>query len=59
MGGICLNNIKYFDHAATTGVSKEVFKEMLPFLAQNMVTLLQFMGLEGERKELLKKQEKK
>ena len=33
MGGICLNNIKYFDHAATTGVSKEVFKEMLPFFS--------------------------
>ena len=28
-----MNNIKYFDHAATTGVSKEVFKEMLPFFS--------------------------
>lgn len=31
MGGICLNNIKYFDHAATTGVKEEVLKDMLPF----------------------------
>ncbi len=31
MGGICLNNIKYFDHAATTGVKEEVLKEMLPY----------------------------
>ena len=31
MGGICLNNIKYFDHAATTGVKEAVLKEMLPY----------------------------
>ena len=31
MGGICLKSIKYFDHAATTGVKKEVLKEMLPY----------------------------
>jgi len=33
MGGICLSNIKYFDHAATTGVKEQVLKEMLPFLS--------------------------
>lgn len=33
MGGIYLNNIKYFDHAATTGVKEEVLKEMLPFFS--------------------------
>lgn len=31
MGGICLKNIRYFDHAATTGVKEEVLKEMLPY----------------------------
>ena len=31
MGGICLNNVKYFDHAATTGVKEAVLKEMLPY----------------------------
>lgn len=31
MGGICLNDIKYFDHAATTGVKEEVLRSMLPF----------------------------
>ena len=28
-----MNNIKYFDHAATTGVKEEVLKEMLPFFS--------------------------
>ena len=28
-------NIKYFDHAATTAVSEEVLKEMLPYFALN------------------------
>lgn len=28
-----MNNIKYFDHAATTGVKDEVLKEMLPFFS--------------------------
>jgi len=32
MGGICVNNIKYFDHAATTRLKEEVLKEMLPYL---------------------------
>lgn len=27
-----MNHIKYFDHAATTGLKEEVLKEMLPFL---------------------------
>jgi len=27
-----VNNIKYFDHAATTGVNEKVLKEMLPYL---------------------------
>lgn len=31
MGGICLNSVKYFDHAATTGVKEAVLKEMLPY----------------------------
>ena len=35
MGGICLNNVKYFDHAATTGVKEAVLKEMLPYLNEN------------------------
>lgn len=28
-----MNNIKYFDHAATTAVKEEVLKEMLPFFS--------------------------
>lgn len=28
-----MNNIKYFDHAATTGVKAEVLREMLPFFS--------------------------
>lgn len=28
-----MNNIRYFDHAATTGVKEEVLKEMLPFFS--------------------------
>ena len=28
-----MNDIKYFDHAATTGVKKKVLKEMLPYLS--------------------------
>ena len=31
MVGICLNSVKYFDHAATTGVKEAVLKEMLPY----------------------------
>ena len=31
MGGIYLNNVIYFDYAATTGVKDEVLKEMLPY----------------------------
>lgn len=31
MGGICLNSVKYFDHAATTGVKEAVLKKMLPY----------------------------
>lgn len=27
-----MNNIRYFDHAATTGVKEQVLKEMLPYL---------------------------
>ena len=27
-----MNNIKYFDHAATTRLKEEVLKEMLPYL---------------------------
>ena len=30
-----MNNIKYFDHAATTYVKEEVLKEMIPYFNLN------------------------
>jgi len=46
-----MNDIKYFDHAATTPVKEEVLKEMLPYFSLKFgnASSIYSMGREAKR----------
>ena len=48
-----MNNIKYFDHAATTPVDKRVFHEMLPYFSQNFGNPSSIYSIGRENKEAI------
>ena len=48
-----MNNIKYFDHAATTPVDKRVLEEMLPYFSQNFGNPSSLYSIGKQNKEAI------
>lgn len=48
-----MNNIKYFDHAATTPVDKRVLDEMLPYFSEKFGNPSSIYGIGKENKEAI------
>ena len=48
-----MNNIKYFDHAATTPVDKRVLEEMLPYFSQSFGNPSSLYNIGRENKEAI------
>ena len=48
-----MNNIKYFDHAATTPVDKLVLNEMLPYFSENFGNPSSLYSIGRKNKEII------
>ena len=54
-----MDRIRYFDHAATTAVSEEVLKEMLPYFSLNFGNASSIYSIGRKSKKAVEMQETK